>query len=797
MKSKMLNNRFLFLATVFFVASSSCVNSQNNLEALDRPSIFNNSLISPELHDKYLVASGANYTKLKFDSGVPWEVWSDRDDNPIYENPSVNSREITALSFNQGLWVLEVNKDGWIKVRAREKGSTNQQIGWIQGRFLQLTPFALSEDGISRKAVVLRDGDYQFNEDELEGLFEELTRVYDNPKVDIKYKFKNSKDFEIFFIVKELDDFYLLSNYEDFKNAPDPIFGWMPKGNVTEWGSRVCYGPAYGQAALQDYPGPLPVTTNSNLKKKLSNWNPRSNNQNLDLFEVDGHEVTSEDPIENPYSIRYPDLTSLNEKYKNIRTLQYILANSNIRKMDQDEIARIRREIEKLKDSISHVNLIFIIDATSSMRQYYADIANAIDDVCVSVSQYSKYVQSLTVTVGFYRDYDDGNDVFDNITTSVYDPNITQTLKTVECKSVGRDWYEAMYQGIVKTFDSAQINKSQNNLVVLIGDDGNDPLDSRDVNSFNKISKLFKDYNVKLYAFQATTRYTDASLQFQKDVLSWIDVIKDNSQRSTTYEISSLPSQNNTIAYGLKQKNSNNINFGRTYGKLITNAGNPGKPTDASVLNSQLKDDIITWIDHVEANIRELNGPVGPGSLRECVKIKMKGGLSREAAEFLCSSKDMSTKAHTVMKSNYVDENCLIPYVLLTDNEYVSMKDDFYDFQNAAQGDKKAQALTDLFTSLIANAYGSDKTQISKYNNKNLEDLWFQLFKVELGIEGLKNRSLGNLKTVDESVIDELQEVVDEFLSVDVSLFEWKRYNSDSQVFYWIPAEIFPGYAEQ
>ena len=126
MKSEMLNNRLLFLATVFFVASSSCINSQDDL---DRPSIFNNGLISPELHDAYLVASGADYTKLKFDSGVPWEVWSDRDNNPIYENPSVNSREITALDFNQALVVLEVNKDGWVKVRARKKSvykSTNR-----------------------------------------------------------------------------------------------------------------------------------------------------------------------------------------------------------------------------------------------------------------------------------------------------------------------------------------------------------------------------------------------------------------------------------------------------------------------------------------------------------------------------------------------------------------------------------------------------------------------------------------------------------------------------------------------
>ena len=662
---------------------------------------------------------------------------------------------------------------------------------------MQLTPYALSDNGISRKAVVLRDGDYQFDINTINESFEELTRVYDNPSLDMKYKFTNSKNFEIFFIVKELDDFYLLSRYEDFKNSPDHIYGWMPKGNVTEWGSRVCYGPAYGQDALQDYPGPLPVTTDSNLKKKLSNWNPRSNNPNPDLFQVDGHEVTSEDPIENPYTVRYPDLTSLDEKYKNIRTLQYILADSEIRKMDQDELARIRDEIEDLKESISNINLIFIVDATSSMRQYYADIANAIDDVCVSVSQYSGYVKSLTVTVGFYRDYDDGNDAFDNITTSVYDPNITQIIKTVECKSVGKDWYEAMYQGIIKTFESAQINKSQNNLVVLIGDDGNDPLDSRDAKSFNKISKLFKDYNVKLYAFQATTRYTDASLQFQKDVMSWIDVIKENSRHTNTYEISSLPSQNKTLAYGIKQKTSNNINFGSTYGKLVTNAGNPGKPTDASVLNSQLKEDLITWIDYVEANIRELSPSTGSSSLKDCVATKIKAGLTKESAEFLCSSKDMSTKAHTVVKSNYVDENCLLPYVLLTDNEYESMKEDFYDFQHAAQGVKKAQALTDLFTSLIANAYGSDKTQISRYNNTKLEDLWFELFKVELGIEGLKNRSLGLLKTVDESVINELQDAVQKFLTVDISLYEWKRLESNSQVFYWIPAEIFPGYAEQ
>lgn len=796
MKSLILNNRLLFLATIFSVASSSYLNSQTIQQDLSRPSLFNDGLISAELHDKYLVASGVNYTKLKLDSDIPWEVWSDRNDNPIYKDPSVSSNEITALSFMQRLFVIELNKNGWVKVRARKKGSTNQQVGWVQGKFLQLTPYALSDNGISRKAVVLRDGDFAFNYKKMDESFEELTRVYDNPILKAKYKLTNSKNFEIFFIVKELKDFYLLSKYEDFKNAPDPIYGWMPKGNVTEWGSRVCYGPAYGAEALQDYPDSLPVTTDSNKKKQLSNWNPRSNNQNPDLFEVSGHEVTLSNPEDNPYTVRYPDLTSLDEKYDNIRTLQYILSNSEIRNKTPEEITRIRSKIEALKSSVSNINLIFIIDATSSMKKYYEDIANAIDDVCVSVSNFSSYVESLTVTVGFYRDYDDGNEAHDMIQTSVYDQDITETLKTVPCKSKGKDWYEAMYNGIIKTFDRAQINKKQNNLVVLIGDDGNDPLDSRDVNSFNKISKLFEDYNVKLYAFQATTRYTDASLQFQKDVLSWIDVIKENSKQKSTYEISSLPSKGKTLAYGIKQKTSDNTNFGRTYGNLVTNAGNPGKPTDASVLNSQLKDDIITWIEYVDKNIEQIGPAIGNSTLKDCIETKIRAGHDRETAKFVCASKDMSLSAHTVVKSNHVDENCLLPYVLLTDNEYVSIKNDFKEFQNAAQGDIKAEALTNLFTSLIAKAYGSNRTQISKFEHTKLGDLWFQLFKVDLGIEGLRNRSLGSLTTVEESDIQVLHESVKTFLKQDVSLFEWKRYNIDSQVFYWIPAELFPGYSE-
>ena len=189
-KSISINIVLLFLIIICCAPSLSFSQVQlNQSEYLDRPKLFNDGLITSDLNSKYLVNAKANYTsqELSATSGVSWKVWSDRKENPLFKSPSISSDVITFLDFMQPLYVTETSSNGWLKVIYLQSGSTKKYSGWIQGRYLQLTPYALAKDGISRKAVVLADGDAKFNVDTTDTeAYKRLTQVYHNPKMDFK-----------------------------------------------------------------------------------------------------------------------------------------------------------------------------------------------------------------------------------------------------------------------------------------------------------------------------------------------------------------------------------------------------------------------------------------------------------------------------------------------------------------------------------------------------------------------------------------------------------------------------------
>lgn len=777
-----------------FLSCSGFLSQQN--ETIGRPSVFNDGLISTELHEKYLINPKADYTDglMIKSSNSPWVAWSDRSQNPISQLPNQGSSIVTYLSFMQPVSVIDRNDNGWLKVKAHKKGTAKQYIGWIQGRFLQLTPYALEKNGISRKAVVLANGDFKFNVDTTdETAYKSLTKVFAKPIIESKYHMsKESQTFKIYFIIKETKDFYLLSEYEEFKNASNPIYGWMPKMNVTEWKSRVCYGTNFGSDAMAAYPGELPFSNDPKKKKKLLKWDPKKKSQDSTIYDVAGIKV-QEDEM-NFYYPRYPDLTEDSEE-TDLRLVQVILKSSGIMKSDQvADMESIINEIENLKKRISHINLIFVIDATSSMRTYYSGIAQAIDNVCESLSEFKKNtIKTVNITLGFYRDYAD-EDSFELIGTNPYSLDMTRELKNIPRESVGEDWYEAMYHGLTMTFkESPRIERDHNNLIILIGDDGNDQNISEDFVKRQEINQIIKDYNAKLFAFQATTRYTDASMQFQKDVLKWIDQIHKNSINSKDFSIQSL--DDNHSQYGLELINEEVKNYGDTYGKLITNSGNPGQKTDPIYLQNQLEEDIISWTEAVELRLQELEDVGINANFNDCYDNKIRAGLSPSTAKFVCTQgRDQTMAAYTVAKSKYSETPCLYHYVLLTKSEFISLRDAFNNFVSQTTVSDRQVALQKLFVHLIAKAYGSDSQTILEMKSMNLGDLWYKLFQMELGIEELRDYSVNNIADIEIDIVNDIYYVAKEFVTLDEEDYRWKRLHSDSQVFYWIPADYFPGY---
>lgn len=761
----------------------------NAQDRLNRPIVFNNGLVSEEDYEKYLNYGDVapDYTKLDCEeSGVEWKVWSDRSRNPLYLKPNLNSPVIVKLDFNTEAYVIDVNSQGWIKIEIQD-GSE----GWVMGENLQLAPYALKKKGISRKAVVLANGSQDISVKQLKKnkeLFDQLTAKYKFPNATEKNLTNYSKFFQILFIVKELDDYYLLTTSEQFKNGKAPLYAWMPKINITPWESRVCYAPNFGKDAFKDYPHDLPFVDNKDLLKNFNSKKPFDNNR-IDNIKVETLEYGYNKP-------RWPNITEVKQLDSDVRQVQIVTGSSN--DLSPDDFNRIMDELEKLRKSIKNVNLIFVIDATSSMSKYYPDIASAIEEIAIATKSWNDAI-TLKFVFTSYKDKADPKPI-DWIEAEPFSSKFIDKVKNTNCSSIGADWYEEVYLGLESALLKTGVKKNENNFVILIGDDGNHPSETV---SKKKVLQILKEYKAKLYVFQATTRVEDASMQFQLDAIHWIDeLMKATNISGINFSNTKTRNQNGDLIlsqseFSVQKDDGSPVDYGRVYGKFVTNPGAPGGKTDPLTLKNQVVKDIDGWLKKVSGEIRNLElsgGSAGDGNLQDCVQSRIdRYDMSEELAEHICSRQDFSEKIYTPVRSRKVNSECLMPYVCLTKTEYEYLKSRMSKFRMAGTTSDKKNELYLMLKSMIAKAYGSDIDQLTEMEELTLSELWIDLFQVDFGMEAIRDVPLKDILSVNNpDAIKILQKSTKQFCNLSIKDYKWDALQDHD--FYWIPANLFPGF---
>jgi len=424
-------------------------------------------------------------------TNTPWVVYSDRDDNFTTTTPG-GSLFMKKLGFMEPFYVSE-EKGGFLKLIKYNAGLlTGRKIndkksatsyGWISRWKLLMWNKSYTDQvtGYPEKSIAIINGKLpltasQFYYDRTDSAF-----VYSSP--ELKKIVAKVRLHQINYIFKKSEDGrkYLIGNEDQLvaDSARKVIYGWIAADAVHNWGQRLYISPAIigsdnqtDSASMllnQEHADPLlgqndvilkssPVISNTSAGYVLGKATDVYNKSQNTLITIDGS------------LLKYPD-------YLNLRK------------------------------NIHSINVVFVIDASSSMKKYFPGLTNTVQSLENVFNEFDKKNQ-LSYGAVVYRDDNNCSARGIERTDAIY-PDYrklmsflgTQAEKTKQCNS--NVTAEPLYEGVRTALDMFKTHESETNLVILVGSVG----DSTE--HFKQLSERFGRENARLLTIQMYSEYNE------------------------------------------------------------------------------------------------------------------------------------------------------------------------------------------------------------------------------------------------------------------------------------------------
>lgn len=457
-------------------------------------------------------------SKLEKDKKTYWDVYSDRENNKVYGEPRLNSLPSSIkLRLGEKLRIAKI-ENGFALVYQEKKGHLTWPLisdeaifmGWVPMDNLLLWNHCPTDDkGIYKKALIVFNMDAMNRDTENEG------KLYKNPDNKIGEYVETGMTF--YYIMKKRSDGRVLlareANIE--RMVGDPLLGWVDYETYIPWNQRSCIEPNWKVNIVENKLKGASVSIMDRGSSILSfGFGNRTykNHSERDKYRI-------------PTTVlRYPILEISDDS---IKCTAFGLTRGEVALEDAAEnIDETRKEEEKHLEKMSHLNLIIVIDGTQSMKPYFAAVKEAIKNGCESLglnSEQNKYQAKVGLVI--YRDYTDGNAVTEFLPISdVNDPLLMEYLDKggdygVQSAKADRTREEALYKGLEVALDNIKMGyeKDESNLMLVVGDCGNDENDSQCLTRDEIVDKLVEN-NISLMTFQVRRENGDAWNSFTKQM---------------------------------------------------------------------------------------------------------------------------------------------------------------------------------------------------------------------------------------------------------------------------------------
>jgi hypothetical protein len=415
-----------------------------------------------------------------------WMVFSDRANNTMYsdENCTVSTgepvkfmRSFIVIKESTDQTALKVVDNLWVNEKGILKQGYAPYSGWMKKSNLLLSRRCLKtrnaklpgfENGIfNKKALVLN-----IVSDSLSNY--EPPTYYSDP--GCHGVIDTALIYQINFVFKETGDAYLLA--EDELINPDDIRkmkGWVKKSTTTPWNHNLAFEANWDKAAVNE-------RNSSGIRAKIFE---RPNdvekyfiqNQTAGYGHVPYDEGTPTTVRPFGEVDRFPALNYISSANKWQLGVVGSLIGPNGEKIPKEVFDRLKHVIDSVSINIRKVNIVFVIDATSSILPYKDYIISAVMNTLGDLNKKEK--KTFKFGAALYRDAPEETRAFQAYPELVTKDQISRLTTWINTNMVAAnnkcdlDMPEAVFYGIKSAINNYALKAGQSNFVILIGDSGN------------------------------------------------------------------------------------------------------------------------------------------------------------------------------------------------------------------------------------------------------------------------------------------------------------------------------------
>lgn len=796
---------FLLLLSVVFINTTLIgQNCKNDWGVLCTPTIFNqqNSVSFIKDLDKGLTTV-EDY--LDDSTSQHWIVFSDRWHNKLKNSKGgINTGD--ELGFMQQCLVKEVSGN-WLWLF--DFKDPKKSLGWIESKYILLSKFSLKTDdaiSVPKKAMILTSLDaLKTNSTILEDINDQK-HFYRQPQIKLEAKLSSPKDFKIYFVYKETRNSVLLGDNDQLNGnvitVGKNIMGWIPKANVTDWNTRVCLEPSRSRTAYDVY-GEKNLFGFTSIK---------------DLNNCLNYQICSEESAVVQFQVgdipanqmRMPILKNVDKNIKEIVSI----ASNKIDCDGCDTITNVHKMIlERLKKKASTTNIIFAIDATTSMRFVYPKVAESVAEIIENNERLNQH--SLKFGLLTYKDYCDPQP-YNIVKLTTNHERVTDAILEEQCKSAScdRTFAEGQYNALINGINQFNLDPEQSNVIVLIGDCGNHEVYGKSIPSnqqyeINEVISTFFENKLNIISYQVNLcddegdsyyKFNDDSQEFISGTASKI------AQDSPTLKPKLIDLGGNT--YKLDLKEEGRIDFNNMFGRF-TFASN--KPMDQSHLKESIVKSMTEYMSVVDSNILVLSNKgesTGPEGTEVVFSTPPEGLIIYIMSVLKCDREraiDFLTRNEITTKANVTTEysegvKVLVPVVFLSSSEKgkldKSLRSMFVD-ENLTKAEKKMMFQKNII-SVAQNILGdgvSEKT-IKSYS---MNELWNVILGIDYADKRVRDLKLDELTDLTKNfklVFEDFTNKAKEYLETDYQVgdrYKKRSFMLNGEEFFWVPLEDLPG----
>ncbi|QJD96546.1 VWA domain-containing protein [Mucilaginibacter robiniae] len=409
-------------------------------------------------------------------TSLPWIVFSDRDENYTYTAPG-GSLVMKKVKFMEPFYVSRV-RDGYVKLIKYQPGIvqgrklTNkkgaQSYGWISKDKVLLwqSAYVSASSSYPEKAITLVSGKGPLTSpatyyDRTDSLY-----VFDSPEMEHK-KSKLALHQLLYIFKKSADGKTLLVGSEPqliADSAARSVYGWVPADAVHNWGNRL-----YISSAKTGFDADDSVA--ATINKSLQFTGPGKASFTFDPLIDQDQPLMRSIPV-----ISYPTVGSTTSNMElGIATDVYDKSHNSILNIKGGHISY--KEYLAIRKNIRKVNVVFVVDGGSSMRNYFPGITSTIQSFENVFNIYNKG-NEISYGAVVYRGAN--NCSTSGIERQAFDADYRKVvafldkqanITTSSCITAPNS--QPVFEGLHASLNMFGNHKHETNLVVLIGSTGN------------------------------------------------------------------------------------------------------------------------------------------------------------------------------------------------------------------------------------------------------------------------------------------------------------------------------------